>query len=65
MFLAHRWCCRCSRNRNYLGRSNFGQSEVQDLGVTALAHEDIGRLDVTVYDPLCVCRVQPICNLRA
>ena len=44
---------------------NFGQPEIQNLGVPALGHKNIRRLDVAVNDALRVRRVQPIRNLNA
>jgi hypothetical protein len=35
-------------------RCNFRQSKVEDLRVSALGHEDIGRLDVAVDDAFSV-----------
>ena len=41
----------------------FGQAEVQDLCLSALGNEDIGRLDVAMHDPARVRGVQGIRDL--
>jgi hypothetical protein len=41
----------------------FGQSEIQDLGVSAARDEDVGRLDVSMNDSLSVSRIQGITRL--
>ena len=40
----------------------FARSEIQDLGVSALGHKKIGRLDVAVDDPAFVRRIKSIGN---
>jgi hypothetical protein len=61
------------RSRQRVGRAylvarirrvrNFGQTEIQNLGVSALGDEDVGRFDVAMDDALAVCRVERIGNL--
>ena len=41
---------------------DFGQSEVQNLSVTALGHEDVSRLDVAMDNTLIVSRIEGIGN---
>ena len=43
--------------------AHFRQSEIQDLGVTAFGHEDVGGLDVTVDDPFSVRGVECVGDL--
>ena len=40
------------------------QTEVQDLGLTTIRHENVRGLDVAVHDALRVCRLQPVGNLN-
>ena len=42
------------------GAGDFGQSEVEDFGVTPLGDENIGRLDVAVDDALDVGGVKSV-----
>src|SRR2546430_1420540 len=42
---------------------NFGQPEVQDLGMAARGDENIGGIDIAVYDPLRVCGIECVGNL--
>ena len=61
MFWVHfqrRQSCRVCRNA--LGRTDFSQAKVENLGVAALGHKNIRGLDVTVNDALGVCGVQSI-----
>ena len=46
-------------------RLDLGQAKVEDLGVAALRHEDVGRFDVAMHDALGVGRVKGICDLNA
>jgi hypothetical protein len=46
-------------------RGHFGQTEVANLGVPALGDKNVGRLDVTVNDTLCVHCVERIGNLNS
>ena len=45
--------------------SNFGQSEVENLGVAASGHEDVGGLDVAMHDALGVRRIERVGDLNA
>ena len=45
-------------------RSQFGKTKVENLGVTAGVHKDVGRLDVAVDDPLGMGRVESVGELR-
>ena len=45
-------------------QDNLRQSEVQDLGVSAVGDKNVGRLDVSVNDALAVRRVQRIGHLN-
>src|SRR5229473_39136 len=45
-------------------QGNLRQSEVQDLGVSAVGDKNVGRLDVSVNDALAVRRVQRIGHLN-
>jgi hypothetical protein len=54
----------CGRNLaggNTMGR-DFGQSEVENLGMTAVGNKDVGWLDVTMDDALVVSRIEGIGN---
>ena len=42
---------------------DLGQSEVEDLGMTALGDKNVGRLDVAMDDALGMRRVERIGNL--
>ncbi len=44
-------------------RRDLGQPEVEDLGMTALSHKKVGRLDVAMDDALGMRRVERIGNL--
>jgi hypothetical protein len=46
------------------GRGNLGQAEIQNLGVLALGHKNVGGLDVAVNNTLRMRGVQPIGNLN-
>ena len=45
-------------------RHQFGQPEVQNLGLAAVCDEQVGWLDVPVNDPARVCGVEPVGNLK-
>jgi hypothetical protein len=45
------------------GGRNFRQTEIENLGVTALCDEGIGRFDVPVDDASRMSRIQRIRNL--
>ena len=42
---------------------NLGESEIQDLRVTAFGDKNIRRLDVAMHNPLRVSRIQRVGNL--
>ena len=76
--LLRRHINRCSRNHAHrrqrvfhggIARSRIarrlGQSEIEDLGLTALPNKNIGRLDVAMNDPLGVRSRQSIGHLDA
>jgi hypothetical protein len=66
MFWVHfqrRQSCRVCRNA--LGRTDFSQAKVENLGVAALGHKNIRGLDVTVNDALGVCGVQSIGHVNS
>ncbi len=44
-------------------RRELGQAEIENLGLAALRDEDVGRLDVAMYDPAGVCRVERVGDL--
>ena len=56
---------RASLGRRTGGGSNFGQTEVEDLGVPALGHEHVGRLNVAMDDALAMCSVEAVGDLNA
>ena len=61
MFWVHfqrRQSCRVCRNA--LGRTDFSQAKVENLGVAALGHKNIRGLDVTMNNAFGVRGVQPI-----
>ena len=61
-------CLRHSGRRAYYRASygtNFRQAEVQNLGVAALRHEDIGGLDVAVNNPFVVRSIKRIGDLNS
>ena len=47
------------------GGSDFCQTEVENLGVSALGHEDVGRLNVAMDDALGMCGVEAAGDLNA
>ncbi len=64
LFIHHECLSDC---RSHLaGRTSrcrdFRQTEIQNLGASALGHKKVGRLDVTVDDALGVRRIQSIGN---
>ena len=46
-------------------RRNLRQAEVQNLGVAALCHEDVGGLDVAVDDAFAVRGIESVGNLNS
>jgi hypothetical protein len=46
-------------------RGHLGQSEIQNLGVSALGHEDVCRLNVAVNNALCMRCIERISNVDA
>ncbi len=57
-----RWSRRAPRHRSP-SWSDFRQPKIQNLGVSALGHEDVRRLDVAVNDALGVRGVERVGNL--
>ncbi len=55
----HRGCADTSSDR-----SKLRQTEIQNLGVPALRHEDVRWLDIAMNDVFSVCRVECLRNLR-
>ena len=42
---------------------NLRQPEIENLRMSPPRHEDVGRLDVAMHDPLAVRRIEPVGNL--
>jgi hypothetical protein len=51
-------------NRRNSHESHFRQSEVQNLGMTALGHENVCRLDVPMHDASGVSSIESIGDLN-
>ena len=51
--------------RGPAGASDLRQSEVENFGVPALGHKDVGWLDVAMDDPFGVGGIERVCNLDA
>ena len=64
MFIAHGSRSRgCNRGSIGCIRNYFCQSEIENLGLTALGYEDVGRLDIAMHDAFGVSGVKPVGNL--
>ena len=61
----HRWQLRRPYSSDSCALIHFGEPKVQNLGVSAIGHENVCRLDVPVHDPLRVGGVERVGNLRA
>ena len=46
--------------RTRTDNGDFCQTKIQDLGVAVLGHEDVGRLDIAMNDPLGMGRIQSV-----
>ncbi len=46
-------------------RPDLRQSKIEDLAVAPLGDEDVGRLDVTMHDPLRVRRIESVGDFHA
>jgi hypothetical protein len=44
-------------------QGDFGETEVENLRLTSISHEDVRGLDVPMDDSLRVCRIESICEL--
>ena len=67
MFVTYRGGLRCHSLIAWARgiRRNLGQAEVENLGVTAIGHEDIRGLDVAMDNAAGVGRVESIRDLDA
>jgi len=46
-------------------KGDLGQPEIENLRLTSIRYEDVRWLDVTMDDPLRMCRIQRVANLDA
>src|SRR5262249_21924840 len=66
MVLCNRGCGASANRLCYrTGMQCLRKSKVQDFGLLTRSHENVGRLDVTMNNPLRVCRVESVGNLCA